>query len=798
MLRKGLFISDRYEVTDKIGSGGMSDVYKAKDHKLNRFVALKVLKSEYSEDKNFVTKFKVEAQSAAGLQHPNIVNVFDVGEDNGIHYIVMELIEGITLKKYIQRYVQRNTKLPVREAVSILIQVAQGIEAAHNNHIIHRDIKPQNIIISREGKVKVTDFGIARAASANTISSNAMGSVHYISPEQAKGGFVDEKSDIYALGITLYEMLTGHVPFDGDSTVTIALQHVQNDMPSAKIDVPDLPISVERIIEKCTQKKPDRRYLKVSSLIADLKHSLANPDEDFVQIVTGVDENVATRKISDDEVAEIREKSGFKKPELESVPVINKDNEIIEDDIEDDLEHYGESEDTKFDKIIAIGGIVAAVIILAVVAFLVIKIAGNGCSSGTGKADLEEATTLGPDQTKVPKLKGLTKEEAISALSSATLGYRIEDDYDNTVPEGTVISASKEEGDVVEKNTTIILVISRGGKKFDMPDIVNGKDEDGKPYTMDTAKKKLESLGLKPKFEYLSDDSIPLNQIISTDPKALAQVSAGMEVTVVVSSGTDTTLVEVPNLVNMSRKGAEATLASRKLKVGAVSEEYSDTVTSGNICRQDIEANKNVPSGTTVNIWVSKGKDPQVSVPEITGKTEAEAKAALEEAGLKVGTVTEKENEAPKGTILSQKIAAGTKVDRDSAVDYEISKGKPETTTEEPTEKATEKTTEKPKEQETPQEVSHKKKYVNITVNKSDLSSISESDYDNALQISIKVSGTTVSSATTTYNNMGGTYKETFSIADTSIAAGTPVTVEIFMGNEKVYSNTGAFSVQER
>ena len=211
-----------------------------------------------------------------------------------------------------------------------------------------------------------------------------------------------------------------------------------------------------------------------------------------------------------------------------------------------------------------------------------------------------------------------------------------------------------------------------------------------------------------------------------------------------------------------------------------------------------IEANKNVPSGTTVNIWVSKGKDPQVSVPEITGKTEAEAKAALEEAGLKVGTVTEKENEAPKGTILSQKIAAGTKVDRDSAVDYEISKGKPETTTEEPTEKATEKTTEKPKEQETPQEVSHKKKYVNITVNKSDLSSISESDYDNALQISIKVSGTTVSSATTTYNNMGGTYKETFSIADTSIAAGTPVTVEIFMGNEKVYSNTGAFSVQER
>lgn len=267
MLRKGMFISDRYEIIDKVGSGGMSDVYKAKCHKLNRFVAIKVLKNEFSEDRSFVSKFKVEAQSAAGLSHPNIVNVFDVGEDEGIHYIVMELIEGITLKKYIER----KGKLPVKEAVSILIQVSQGIEAAHNNHIIHRDIKPQNIIISKEGKVKVTDFGIARAASTNTISSNAMGSVHYISPEQAKGGFIDEKSDIYSLGITLYEMLTGKVPFEGDSTVSVALQHVQNDLPSPKIYVPDLPISVERIIEKCTQKKPDRRYLKVSSLIADLK-----------------------------------------------------------------------------------------------------------------------------------------------------------------------------------------------------------------------------------------------------------------------------------------------------------------------------------------------------------------------------------------------------------------------------------------------------------------------------------------------------------------------------------------------
>ena len=245
MIRKGMFIGDRYEIIDKVGSGGMSDVYKALDHKLNRYVAVKVLKDEFSEDKSFVSKFKVEAQSAAGLAHPNIVNVFDVGEENGLYFIVMELVEGITLKKYIEK----KGKLPVKEAVSIAIQIAQGIEAAHNNHIIHRDIKPQNVIISREGKVKVTDFGIARAASANTINSNAMGSVHYISPEQARGGYIDEKSDIYSLGISLYEMITGKVPFEGDSTVTIALQHINEELPSPKLEVMDLPISVEKIIE---------------------------------------------------------------------------------------------------------------------------------------------------------------------------------------------------------------------------------------------------------------------------------------------------------------------------------------------------------------------------------------------------------------------------------------------------------------------------------------------------------------------------------------------------------------------
>ena len=262
MLTEGMYLLDRYEIVSKIGAGGMSDVYKAKDHILGRFVAIKVLKQEFSEDMNFVTKFRTEAQSAAALEHPNIVNIYDVGSENGMHFIVMEYVEGITLKTYIEKKQQ----LSFKEAVSIAIQVARGIEAAHNKNIIHRDIKPQNIIISTDGKVKVTDFGIARAASSNTISSDVMGSVHYASPEQARNGFVDARSDIYSLGIVMYEMVTGRVPFDGDTTVAVAIQHLQEEMAKPSNFAPNLPISMEMIIIKCAQKNPDRRYQDMAEL----------------------------------------------------------------------------------------------------------------------------------------------------------------------------------------------------------------------------------------------------------------------------------------------------------------------------------------------------------------------------------------------------------------------------------------------------------------------------------------------------------------------------------------------------
>lgn len=305
MLKDGMFIQNRYEIISLIGSGGMADVYKARDHKLNRFVAVKVLKKEYREDKIFISKFRAEAQAAAGLAHANIVNVYDTGEEAGLYFIVMELVEGITLKEYINN----KGKLSVREATSVALQISAGLEAAHNNGIVHRDVKPQNIIISTDGKVKVTDFGIARAASSNTINSGVMGSVHYSSPEQSRGGYSDEKSDIYSLGITMYEMLTGQVPFDGDTAVAVALRHLQENLQGPRAVVPEIPYSTDQIVVKCTQKSPDRRYSNMSELIRDLRESLVNPEGDFVvqQIPDCTSQTIIMSK---DEVKQINAERG--------------------------------------------------------------------------------------------------------------------------------------------------------------------------------------------------------------------------------------------------------------------------------------------------------------------------------------------------------------------------------------------------------------------------------------------------------------------------------------------------------
>ena len=340
-----MFLADRYEILEQIGNGGMSDVYKAKCHKLNRYVAIKVLKPEFSQDTSFVSKFRVEAQSAAGLSHPNVVNVYDVVDEGNLHYIVMELIEGITLKSYIEK----KGFLENKEAIGIAIQVAQGIAAAHEQHIIHRDIKPQNIIISKEGKVKVTDFGIARATtSTQTISTSVMGSVHYTSPEQARGGIVDEKSDLYSAGITMYEMITGHVPFDGDSTVTVALKHLQEEIKSPAEEVPDIPYSLECIIMKCTQKNPAMRYQSCDELLQDLKHSLVDPEGDFV-VLGGRRRSDRTVVMSPEEVERLQRERGYDEDDEYDEDYDDEDYDDEDDEYDDDYDDEDDEYDDDYD-----------------------------------------------------------------------------------------------------------------------------------------------------------------------------------------------------------------------------------------------------------------------------------------------------------------------------------------------------------------------------------------------------------------------------------------------------------------
>ncbi|MBQ0028477.1 MAG: Stk1 family PASTA domain-containing Ser/Thr kinase [Lachnospiraceae bacterium] len=524
MIKLGMMLGDRYEILDKIGTGGMSDVYKAKDHKLSRPVAVKVLKQEFSENANFVSKFRTEAQAAAGMMHPNIVNVYDVGEEGGIHYIVMELVEGITLKKYIEK----KSRLSVKEAVSIAIQVSMGIEAAHNNHIIHRDIKPQNIMISKDGKVKVTDFGIAKAVSSNTITSNVMGSVHYTSPEQARGGYSDEKSDIYSLGITLFEMITGRVPFNGETTVAIAIKHIQEPMPSPRVYVSDVPVSVEQIVLKCTQKSPDRRYQNMQELIDDLKRSLMTPDEDFVKF-NNPDEVAATRAITDDEIAQVTGKvrprtsdevrqsgkgasgngqnggrntqgngrSGGKKPQSNGRPANGgrRPAHIDERPARSSQKRPqkrpagNQVEDDRAEKITTVAAIIAAIIIGIIVIFAVGRAFGlfNFNIAKSPEATLlpidetETATvsaTLSENEVLVPSVLNMTYAEAVTTLNREGLEVEKVEVPSDSVDKGSVVAQLPAANEAVTRGSTVTLSISTGpsNSKVHVPKLI-GLDE---------------------------------------------------------------------------------------------------------------------------------------------------------------------------------------------------------------------------------------------------------------------------------------------------------------------------------
>ena len=702
MHRPGMYLQDRYEILEQIGSGGMSEVYRAKCHKLNRLVAIKVLKEEFSSDAGFVKKFKMEAQAAAGLSHPNIVSVYDVVDEGSIHYIVMELIEGITLKSYITK----KGRLGSKEAIGIALQVAQGIAAAHDQHIVHRDIKPQNMIISRDGKVKVADFGIARAVTTQTIGATAVGSVHYISPEQARGGFSDSRTDIYSLGITMYEMVTGTVPFDGDNTVSIALAHLEQPItPPSRLN-PEVPVSLERIIMKCTQKKPEKRYADVYELISDLRHALVDPDDDFVAQEPEVDTSSPTMVISGDELSQIksaprrstgpivmsgqsnslrdvpgsggqherrgdREHGYDRRKEPESGRELKhsgydkeydrdyergrsggygrqdaaEDGRSLDYDYEEDYGYdrgrssgYGGSGSSRtlggkkggrggksadvnpqIEKLLTTVGVAVAIIIVAVLVVIFAKLGGIFNSGSHTELTLpavesgESDSGLKDTETRVPDFVGMTEDEAEEKAKENHLKLSYSYTASEEEKKGLVVEQKTEEGTVVDKQSTIRVVVGEGGMESSTEEETDASQIDLTALGLEAldgtnAKNLLEAKGLKVSLQSENSDTIIKDQVIRYEPTS---ASPGSEIRLYVSSGPAVTMVPVPDLTGKTEEEAAQLLEAAGLTVAPKEQiltQKSDTVSRGKIISQIPLKDEEVPEGSAVSYVVSIGK----------------------------------------------------------------------------------------------------------------------------------------------------------------------------------------------
>lgn len=617
MLKPGKYLQERYEILDQIGSGGMSEVYRAKCHKLNRLVAIKVLKEEFSQDANFVSKFKMEAQSAAGLSHPNIVSVYDVVDEGSLHYIVMEVIEGITLKSYITK----KGSLGVNETIGIAIQVAQGIAAAHDQNIIHRDIKPQNMIISRDGKVKVADFGIARAVSSQTVGSTAVGSVHYISPEQARGGYSDSRSDIYSLGITMYEMVTGRVPFDGENTVTIALAHLEKKVTLPHILNPDITPSLERIILKCIHKKPGCRYSNAYELITDLRRALVDPDDNFLKKEPDFDTSSPTVIIGGEDLNAIQESArrGYEQDEEQNRDFARNDGSRVRDmqrdiQVEPNRENgtrkrkkknSSDNVNPQIERILTTVGIIAAVLVFVVICVAAAQLLGvfNKGSGNTGKATVAstQETTEGLKTTecRVPNVLGMSEHDAVAALEKESLVAEYEYQASDDEQTGLIIQQSVTAGTVVAKQSKVKITIGEGSGKIDLAEL------NLEELSTEEAQKVLTGHKLIVTVQPESSETVALDMVVRYEPLLAAP---GETVTLYVSSGPEVPLTKVPDIRNLTPEQAQLNLEAAMLLLGEETEEKSDTIPQGLVVSQSLEPDSETPQGTIINYTISAGK----------------------------------------------------------------------------------------------------------------------------------------------------------------------------------------------
>lgn len=580
---EGKLLGNRYEMVEKIGNGGMATVYKAIDKVLKRNVAVKILRDEFTTDEEFIKRFEVEAQSAARLTHPNIVSIYDVGVEGNLYYIVMELIQGKTLKEII---IEERGPLPWKWSVNVAIQIASALEVAHRNNIIHRDIKPHNIIITEDGIAKVTDFGIAKAVSNSTITAfgTTIGSVHYFSPEHARGGFTDAKSDLYSLGVVMYEMMTGKVPFDADTPVSVALKHMQEE-PEEPIEVnPNIPTAVNKIIMKAMQKDTTLRYQSATEMLVDLRKALKDPDGDFVE-EEEYDPTAKTQKINTDMYGNLLEDE--------------KRNQ--------DKKGKKEGKFKKFIKKHKILSIFIGLILLF------------GISLGATMAVLN---ITNPPEVEMPNVVGLSREEAQKEVEEAGLQFEVSsEEYNKDVPEGYVISqdpAYMENYNNVKKGSTVSVVISKGQEKATVPN-VEGKERD-------EAIKLIEDANLKAEVVEETSRTVQEGYVISQDTEPDTEVYAGDTVKIHVSTGTGIKQVTVQSVIGQQEQAATTTLQNLGLKVN-VSYEEDNSKDNGVVLRQSIDANKVVDEGTTITITVNKIAETKnatvnINVKSITGYTE--------------------------------------------------------------------------------------------------------------------------------------------------------------------------------
>ncbi|QUI22925.1 Stk1 family PASTA domain-containing Ser/Thr kinase [Vallitalea pronyensis] len=594
MLQPGVILSGRYEIIEKIGSGGMSIVYKAKCNKLERFVAVKVLRDEFCTDEEFVRRFKVEAQSAASLSHHNIVNIYDVGNDKKIYYIVMELLEGITLKEYIKN----NAPLSDTETIKIAASIASALEHAHDNHIIHRDIKPQNIIITKDGIAKVADFGIARVSTDTTIvvPSNASGSVHYISPEQARGGFSDEKSDLYSLGITMYEMATGTLPYQAESPVSVALQHIHEDLPKPSEKNDEIGKCLESIIIKATLKKAEFRYSSAAELMSDLKKANLTPEENFVNI-RGVDDDAPTLFMSDHDMEKIwseEEKQKEKRRETTDKP-----KSMIE-------------------KVVVFMGIISAIVFVSIVSFLLY----NGLKDKIAP----------PKKISVPALQGYDIKEAEEILEEHMLGKFIKEErYDDQYALNEIIEQEPQKDTLVDKNEVVSLVVSKGPPMCTVPDVTNFK--------FTTAQDRIRKENLKSKIITEDHDIVETGNVIRQSPIGNTKLRKNELVTIYVSNGKKEIEVRVPKIEGLTLSKAESNLNSRNLEIGATTYTHHDTIPKGIIISQNVKEDEMVKEDYEIDVVISLGRKityiETLSVPDLlaTGQTEGHVKLVLVNKG---------------------------------------------------------------------------------------------------------------------------------------------------------------------